>query len=68
MKLQKQKNQSVQCTIQDNLTNISENENLKPSVSTTKNTQKKNEDSFDSIPQNYIQRSKYIFLFINKNN
>uniref|UniRef100_A0A2S2P1K7 Alstrom syndrome protein 1 n=1 Tax=Schizaphis graminum TaxID=13262 RepID=A0A2S2P1K7_SCHGA len=37
--LQKQKDQSVQCTIQDNLININENENenLKPSASSKKN-------------------------------
>jgi len=37
MKLQKQKDQSVQCTIQDNLTDVSKNENSKPAASTKKN-------------------------------
>jgi len=37
MRLQKQKDQSVQCTIQDNLTDVSKNGNSKPASSTQKN-------------------------------
>jgi len=37
MRLQKQKDQSVQCTIQDNLTDSSNNGNIKPVASTKKN-------------------------------
>jgi len=53
MKLQKQKDQSVQCTIQDTLTNPSKNENLKPSVFTKKNA------DLESISKN--TRSKFYY-------
>jgi len=53
MKLQKQKDQSVQCTIQDNLININENENLKPSASSKKN------DDLESNPKNNTHSKFY---------
>ncbi|KAE9539405.1 hypothetical protein AGLY_004657 [Aphis glycines] len=56
--LQKQKDQSVQCTIQDTLTNSSKNENLKPSVSTKKNA------DLESISKN--TRSKTNYKDVNK--
>jgi hypothetical protein len=53
MKLQKQKDQSVQCTIQDNLININENENLKPSASSKKNA------NLESNPKNNTHSKFY---------
>ncbi|XP_025195028.1 putative uncharacterized protein DDB_G0282133 isoform X2 [Melanaphis sacchari] len=55
----KQKNQSVQCTFENNLTNIGKNDNLKPSGSTKKNADLK------SIPKNSTH-SKTNYNNINK--
>lgn len=65
MKLQKQINQSVQCAINDNLTNVDTNENLKPSSS---NISRKNKLDLKSHSKNNTQQSKFYnqFLFINK--
>ncbi|XP_022183708.1 inner centromere protein A-like isoform X3 [Myzus persicae] len=52
--LQKQKDQSVQCTIQDNLSNISKNGNLKTSKST-----KKNEDLEPILKNNTHSKTNY---------
>lgn len=64
-RLQRQKDQSVQCSIQDNISNVNNNENVKPSTST-----KKNEDC-ESVIKNDIH-SKFLidiptntFLFMN---
>lgn len=53
MKLQKQKDQSVQCTIQDTLTKLSKNKNLKPSVSPKKNA------DIESVSKNTCSKFYY---------
>lgn len=67
MKLQKRKNQGVQCTIQDNLSNINTNEKqseLPKSVSSTKK-----EDNWESSTGHDVKSKFYnsFVLCLNKN-
>lgn len=52
MTLQKQKNQSVQCTIQNSFISIDDNENKKKSISSKSKIQFKNVENMDSKKHN----------------
>lgn len=64
MMLQKQKNQGVQCTLQDSLTNICVSEKSKQSTKFTKqNTFKTNEGNSEPPSKNDVLRKFYFLLF-----
>jgi len=57
MRLQKQKNQGVQCTIQN--TNFEKIKNVKQPTSTKSNTPREKEECLESSPKVHVQSKFY---------
>jgi len=57
MRLQKQKNQGVQCTIQN--TNIEKIKNVKHPTSTKSNTPREKKEPLESSPKVHVQSKSY---------